>query len=837
MNGDKLPAPPLDSGALARVENALHASEEKYRRVLDTMDDAYYEVDLHGKLVMGNRSFYRMLGYQPEELAGLTNRDLQTPEMSARLFQTFNGVFRTGVRATWDDWEVIHKNGNVLTVEGSVQLMRDAEGREAGFCGILRDVTARRRTEQALRSSEERYRSIIESIRDAYYEVDVAGNMVLCNDAFCRMLGYTRDEVIGRNNRDFQKPEHAAEVFRIFNRVYQSGVPTESFDWKMLRKDGSTVTGEGSVQLVRGLGDEITGFRGILRDVTTRRRVEHALRESEARFRALTKLSSDWYWEQDADFRYTRMEGRDERAAAVQALFLGRRPWETALQLESGDWQAYRALLAARQPFRDVVLHRRLSDGGAYYVSVSGEPVFDGSGNFTGYRGVSREITGQKLAEERIQHLATHDGLTGLPNRMMFSQLLARATAAAQRRGQVFAVLFIDLDRFKAINDTLGHDAGDALLRQVCARFKGALRAGDVIARLGGDEFVVLLQDLQDGAQAQAVADKLLEAASRPAVLLGRECRVTASIGIAMFPEHGGDEQQLMKHADIAMYHAKEEGKNAARFFSQEIVSQSLERLTMENGLRCALERGELRLHYQARCRLADGRVTGVEALLRWTSPELGEVPPTQFIPMAEETGLVIGIGKWVLHTACAQNVAWQRMGLPPVSMAVNLSVRQFGDDRLVDDIAAILRETGMAPELLELEITEGMVVQHPEQALAVLNAIRALGVRLAIDDFGAGYSSLGQLKHFPVDTLKVDQSFIRDIGRSAQDKAIAEAIVAIGRTLNLTVVAEGVETAEQESFLRARGCDEMQGFHFSMPLPADEFAALLRAAAAMDDA
>ncbi|RJF96813.1 EAL domain-containing protein [Noviherbaspirillum cavernae] len=688
----------------------------------------------------------------------------------------------------------------------------------------------RRKAEQALRESEEKYRNILETIEDAYYEVDRQGNYVLVNRAFCRMVGYDESEVIGRSYRDFQSPEVAVRVLKAFNEVYQTGVPSNGYDWETIRKDGRKVVSEGSVKLIVNADGEPSGFRGMLRDVTERRKVERALRESEARFRGLTNLSTDWYWEQDSEFRYTRMDSRHTNVMATQRSFLGRRPWETELEIQAGGgWDAHRVLLDGGESFRDVIMYRLLPGGRPYYISVSGEPVVDNEGQFLGYRGVSREITEQKIAEERIQFLATHDGLTRLPNRLMFSELVNHAISTSQRHKRNFAVLFIDLDRFKFVNDTLGHEAGDRLLKEIAARFKQVLRASDVLARLGGDEFVILIQESEDSEQIAVVARRILSAALKPIMLMGQECRVTASIGIATFPEHGQDEQTLMKNADIAMYYAKEEGKNNFQFYSTDIKTLSLERLTLEANLRHAMEHDEFSLHYQAKLDLKKGSITGVEALLRWQNAELGSVAPNRFIPVAEETGMIVPIGKWVLRTACEQNMAWQRQGLPPICVAVNLSVRQFADENLLGDIAAVLAETGLAPHLLEIEITEGMVVHHPERAIKLLTAIKAMGVRLAIDDFGTGYSSLGQLKNFPIDTLKVDRSFIRDIATSADDKAITEAIIAMGKTLSLTVVAEGVETMEQEAFLREHACDEMQGYYFSKPIAADEFTALLK--------
>lgn len=686
------------------------------------------------------------------------------------------------------------------------------------------------RAENALRRSEEKFRNILDSLDDAYYEVDLRGKPVYHNPAFSHMLGYDYDYRVGEDNRNRQTPEMAAVVFKAFNEVYRSGNSKSGQHWQYLHKNGSVIHVEGSVLLVKDETGKNVGFRGILRDVTERRRIDQALRESEARFRAMTNLSSDWYWEKDAEFRFTRLESRHATEDTRPNPLLGRRIWETTLHVQDpGGWDTFRENIAARKSFRDVVMQRVAPGRRPYYISMSGEPMFDASGTFIGYRGISREITEQKVAEEHIHHMARHDSLTGLPNRMMFSSLLDIAIPTAQRYKRGFAVMFIDLDRFKFINDTLGHEAGDTLLKEITTRFKQTLRASDVIARLGGDEFVVLVQEVSDREHASAVARKMLSAAIKPMVLVGQECRVTASIGIALYPADGEDEQTLMKNADSAMYFAKEEGKNNFQFYSSEISTQSLERLTLESNLRRAMERDEFTLNYQAKLDLRTGGITGVEALLRWNNAELGVVSPAKFIPVAEETGLIVHIGRWALKTACEQNVAWQREGLPPINMAVNLSVRQFADEHLVEDIAAILAETGMTPQLLELEITEGMIIHNVERAIKLLSAIKQMGVRLAIDDFGTGYSSLGQLKNFPIDTLKVDRSFIRDLATDSEDRAITSAIIAMGKTLSLTVVAEGVETIEQQTFLRGQACDEMQGYYFSKPIVAEEFAALLR--------
>jgi diguanylate cyclase (GGDEF)-like protein len=444
-------------------------------------------------------------------------------------------------------------------------------------------------------------------------------------------------------------------------------------------------------------------------------------------------------------------------------------------------------------------------------------------------QGRLRESEAKLEHAERVEYLAYHDGLTGLPNRSMFSKLLSQSISEAHRYGRHLAVAFLDLDRFKQINDTLGHEAGDQLLQEVATRLKGCVRESDTVARLGGDEFVVLLPQMEDEKHAALVAQKILAAAAKPFTLVGQEFRVTASIGISTYPQDGLDEQTLTKNADIAMYQAKAEGRNNFQFYSDKINANSLERLALESSLRHALERNEFRLHYQAKRDIASGKITGMEALLRWQHPDLGIVAPMQFIPVAEETGLIVPIGKWVLKTVCLQSVAWRNQGLPPLSIAVNLTPRQFCDEQLLSDITLILAETGMDPRLLEIEMTESLMIHDVENTLRILTRLKALGLRIAVDDFGSGYSSLAMLQRFPLDTIKIDRSLMRDIVGTAEDTGLADAIIAMGKSLSLTVVAQGVETREQAEHLRLHACDELQGFYFKRPLPVDEFTQLLR--------
>jgi diguanylate cyclase (GGDEF)-like protein len=428
----------------------------------------------------------------------------------------------------------------------------------------------------------------------------------------------------------------------------------------------------------------------------------------------------------------------------------------------------------------------------------------------------------------QMKHQAFHDPLTGLPNRVLFNDRLIMALAHARRNKEMLAVLFFDLDQFKTVNDTLGHAAGDKLLTEVAARLAGCLREKDTIARMGGDEFTMLLPQLSNEEGAVRVARKVLDVLQRPWVINGHEFHITASIGIALYPNDGDNSETLMKHADIAMYRAKDQGRNNYQLFTPAMNDRIQERQAMENSLRHALDRGEFTVFYQPLVHTGTGRFTGMEALVRWLHPERGVVTPDQFIPVAEENGLIVPIGEWVLYSACAQNKAWQEAGWPPIRVTVNISAYQFRQHDLAETVARILKETGLEPGWLELEITESTAMKDVERTVSVLRELSAMGVQIAIDDFGTGYSSLNYLKRFPIHTLKIDRFFVRDIITSPEDAAIVTAIIVLGQNLNLKVIAEGVETEEQMIFLRERRCEEMQGYLFSRPVPAGEFEKLL---------
>jgi len=552
-----------------------------------------------------------------------------------------------------------------------------------------------------------------------------------------------------------------------------------------------------------------------------------ALRLSEGRLQNLVSLSADWIWEQDATLRFTYVSDSVEAATGYSPQQLIGQSQTANVDIDASPdvMAAWKAAVDARRPFRDFTYGFDRPDGVRCYVRISGEPVFDDAGGFTGYRGVGRDVTQDRLAEQKVQELARIDGLTGLPNRNMFLGELDRAIARSRRNGAPFAVYFIDLDRFKTINDTLGHDAGDKLLRVMAQRLRAALRESDLVARLGGDEFVVLAEGDANVPSLTLVAQKLLTAIGEPMLLHGHRFLVTGSIGIGLFPNDGEDAATLLKHADAAMYLAKEKGKNNVQFYTAELARQAAREFELESALQLALQNDELLLHFQPKVHIASGDMAGVEALLRWQHPTRGMVPPMDFIPLAEERGLIVPVGRWVIQAACRQIRDWHSAGLQAPAVAVNLSARQFVSDTLVDDIEAALAAHQVQPAELAVELTESVLMADPERASHVLRQLHQLGIRISIDDFGTGYSSLSYLKRFPAATVKIDRSFIAGLPGDRDDVAITEAVIAMAHSLGLNVVAEGVETAEQLDTLRRLRCDEAQGYLLGRPMPAAELA------------
>jgi diguanylate cyclase (GGDEF)-like protein/PAS domain S-box-containing protein len=564
--------------------------------------------------------------------------------------------------------------------------------------------------------------------------------------------------------------------------------------------------------------------------VSKQKGVERAIRESEKRYRLLFERNL-------AGVFRTTLAGRVLDCNPAAASMFGYNSPDEVMALpmanlyySASDREVFLTKIKSEKSITNYEMRFRRKNGDLFCAIGNMSLIEDESGAGEILEGTVVDITERKVAEERVQSLAYYDILTGLPNRALLRDRLSIALAAARRQKHKVALLFLDLDRFKIINDSLGHSAGDLLLQEVAERLRGCAREQDTVGRLSGDEFLIVLTHMKDMHDAAVAAERFMDAMTSGFVIQGQSLSISCSLGVSIFPEHGADSEALIKNADAAMYRAKDDGRNNFRFYTADMSAQAVERLTLENGLRVALAKKELFLVYQPQIDTVSGKITGLEALLRWQHPELGLVPPSDFIRIAENSGLIIPIGEWVLRTACSQARKWQDEGLPPVSVAVNVSAVQFRQEGFPNTIRRVLHETGLDPRYLELELTESLLLSNADVMFSVLQQLMAMGLTLAIDDFGTGYSSLSYLKRFPVSKLKIDCSFVRDVAVNPDDAAITTAIISMAKSLNLKVVAEGVENEAQMSFLRAHQCDAIQGYYFSKPLPVDEIADKLRA-------
>ena len=675
---------------------------------------------------------------------------------------------------------------------------------------------------------------LLDSSAEAIYGVDARGRCVFVNRAFLRLTGYDdADALIGRRVHDLIHHRHAdgspypaSECPLV--RTYRDGGELHGDDETFWRRDGTPFPVEYWSHPLRRDGKVIGAVVSFF-DIGARLRDEARLRQAAAVYEStlegvlITDPDANIVAVNQAFIRITgyaeaEVIGRNPRllASGRQALGFYREMWH-ALTTEGG-WEGE--------------IWNRRKNGETYpeWLAING--VRDGHGRLINYVAVFSDISRLKQSEARLEQLAHYDPLTGLPNRLLFQSRLAHALNIARRRASRLALLYLDLDRFKNVNDSLGHPAGDELLVAIARRLGQRMREEDTLARLGGDEFIILLERIDAPETAALVARQILDLLAEPFQLSdGHEVFVSASIGISLFPEDGGDVTELVRNADTAMYQIKDNGRDGYRFYTESLPHAASARLELETRLRRALERQEFELHYQPQVAVADGRVLGVEALLRWRHPERGLIRPDHFIPLAEESGLIVPIGDWVLERACAQARAWLDQGLPPLTIAVNLSMRQLRQRGLAGRVGEILAETGLEARWLELEITESMMMNRADPALETLRELKALGVGLAMDDFGTGYSSLAHLKHFAIDRLKIDRGFVRDLPADRGDLEIAATIIAMARNLGLEVLAEGVETHEQLAFLSERGCDAYQGYLFSRPLDADAIPALLTGA------
>ncbi|WP_166542074.1 bifunctional diguanylate cyclase/phosphodiesterase [Paenibacillus lutrae] len=682
---------------------------------------------------------------------------------------------------------------------------------------------------QGEQEADDKIRATLDSIKDGYYETDIDGHFTFFSQSLSDLLGVSAEELGGSHYSAFMNETHAEKLRQTFEWVQQTDVPVNCVEWEVLGDGRPAKFVESSIVLINGIdGGAPSGFRGIIRDITERRDSEIELEESRNRYKSLYEHNPDLVCSFSLDGRLLSANPATETITGYDTSKLLGSECEPFMKQESVARTVLyfrRARNGESSSFEMAILHKK---GHPVELQVRLVPIIVG-GEVVGVFGIGKDITEQKISEQTINHLAYHDALTDLPNRRLFQEKLSLALKHAICSRQKLALMFLDLDRFKYINDSMGHNFGDQLLQIVAKRLTGCLQGQGMIARMGGDEFTILLPVVQGEEEVETLVRSIIQSINRPFMIAGQECSVTTSIGISMYPDDGADVSMLMKNADAAMYRAKEKNPNAYEWSTPSMSADALERHAIEQELRKAGARNEFVLHYQPQVNLGSGEVVGIEALLRWDHPTRGMVSPAEFIPLAEETGLIVGIGEWVLRTACRQNKEWQLAGYQPVRMAVNLSVSQFMQDNIVEIVSGILEETGLEPRYLELEITESVAMRNADKVSVKLEKLKNLGLQISIDDFGTGYSSLSYLQQFPINRLKIDRSFVNKVTQSEDDAVIASSIIAMAQSLKLEVIAEGVETAEQFDFLRRRACTEMQGYFFSRPLPAGEIVELLR--------
>ncbi len=820
----------VSARASRRAVEELARREALFKNVLDTLPVGVAITDAEGKIVSINPAGERIWG--GVRLVG------------ADRYHEYKAWWpETGERVAAHEWPLVHAlNRNEVVLNRIIDIESfdgqrknvlfsaaptlDQHGAVSGGLVVNEDITELITIQRALREEHDFIDAVLDTVGAIVLVLDRDGRVVRFNRACEQVSGYRAEEMIGGFIWELLIPcEEAERVGQVFKTLAAGQFPNRHENHWRTRDDGRRLIAWSNTCLVDAKG-QVQHIIATGIDVTEARAAEAELRLAARVF----EHAGEAIMVTDADNRIVQVNPAFTTITGYAAAeVLG----QTPAKFKSGrhDPAFYQAMwrsLRETDAWEGEIWDKR-RDGVIYPKWLTISAMRDQHGELRHYVALFTDISERKRSEERIRHLAEHDSLTGLPNRSLLQDRLRQAMNRAERENGRLALLFVDLDRFKLVNDSLGHAVGDALLQEIAHRLQSAVRASDTVSRQGGDEFLVLLADIEQNEDAGRVAQKMLDVLSAPCHLAGHELRITPSIGISLYPDDSTDLEKLIKSADIAMYQAKENGRCTYQFFTNDMNERAAERLSVELGLRRALERGELLLHYQPQIELASGRVIGLEALLRWNHPEQGLIPPGRFIPIAEDSGLIVPIGEGVLHEVCRQSLAWQAAGLPAVPVAVNLSAVQFRKPGLESLLRDILTATGLPPRLLELELTESIVMNQAEETVAILGRLHELGVRLSIDDFGTGYSSLAYLKRFPIQKLKVDQSFMRDVTSDANDAAIVRGIVGLAHSLGLGVIAEGVETREQLDFLRELGCEEAQGYHFSRPLPPGEIEPLLR--------
>ncbi|MED1800581.1 bifunctional diguanylate cyclase/phosphodiesterase [Brevibacillus porteri] len=687
-----------------------------------------------------------------------------------------------------------------------------------------------------LREKDGELNMVVNELADVKYALDQStilaitdhkGIILRANEQFCRISKYERSELIGKDHRILNSGYHPKGFFKEMWSCIRSGQVWRG-EIRNRAKDGSYYWVDTTIVPFKNQEGEIYQYLSIRSDITCRKQMEDELKRSEEKYRIIAENTSDIISIINLDGEFLYLSPSHKRVwehtvpdEEIHNLF----EWIVEDDRDIFAYAIQHAFSTRKEYMVECRINTQRND--VIWTESKINPIADEEGNVTKLLLVTRDVTDRKQSEETIHHLAYHDALTDLPNRRMYVQQLSKEMMQAKRFQSNLAVLFLDMDRFKDVNDSFGHDVGDMLLIEASKRLQACLKPGDVVARLGGDEFTIMQNHLQDRSEASALAEQIMNQLQRPFELEGHVFNVSCSIGIALYPQDGDNPEDLLKRADTALYTVKSRGKNGYDFFDPTMEAKSLERILMENEMRKAIAQEQFQIYYQPKIDIMTSAMTGMEALVRWVHPELGIIPPNRFIPIAEETGMILALGEWILKQACKQNKFWHDQGYT-LKVSVNLSARQIYQKDLVEMIKDILRETNLSPDWLELEITESIFVKM-EEATAVLQQIRDIGIQISIDDFGTGYSSFSYIKSLPVDTIKIDASFIRDIHHNQESQAIVKAIVTIAQSLNMNVIAEGIELHDQVAALKENGCDHGQGYLFSKPLPTDAFDQFLR--------
>jgi len=809
-----------------RAEAALRDSEARLKEAQRIAHVGSWELDLVSRQLTWSEEIFRIFEIDPQRFDPSYDDvflDAVHPDDRGAVNSAYNESIKN--RAPYDiTHRLLMPDGRIKYVHERCVNYYSEQGVPLRSVGTVQDITERVLAEQALRRSEERLHVIYDA---SPVIISVSrledGQFLEVNPTFLRIGGWTREEVVGRTSFDVGVWVEPRDREKIIEGVRAHGA-VRDLEISFRIKSGEVRQLLCSVELIRL--EQGACLLLVAQDITERKKAETQMQKLS---RALEQ-TADAVLITDRDGVIEYVNPAFERVSGyTSAETVGRQPnlLKSGRQGPGFHENLWKTILAG-EVFNDVLINRR-KDGSLYYEEKTITPIKDADGRVTHFVATGKDITERMQTQERLAFMAQHDPLTELPNRALLLDRLKQSLAGARWRERRVGVLFVDLDRFKTINDTLGHEVGDRLLQQLAERFQRSVRDGDTVARFGGDEFVILLDDVASEDDVAGVAQKVLQALAPPFQVDGQTLYVTASIGVSLFPNDGENASTLLRNADIAMYRAKELGKNTYQFYSADMSSRAFERLTLESNLRRALEQGEFRLYYQPQVDVTTGAIVGVEALLRWQHPEFGLVMPNEFIPLLEETGLIVPTGAWILDTACAQLAAWHAQGWPRLRLAVNLSPRQFQTQNLTTVVKQAVDRLDGDPGRLELEITEGMLLRHVPITAETLEALHLLGVRMAIDDFGTGYSSLSYLRRLPIDTLKIDRMFVRDIPHDPDDSAITVAIIALVQSMKLEMIAEGVENTAQRDFLHARGCNVMQGFLFSRPLPAEEITRLLQ--------